>query len=896
MNTSQPNILKKYLLLCGFFYGTRALIIRPYGSSQITSRCSPEICLHPYLTSHAHQTKNKPYFHSRKKWNGRSSTTQLYFFDKLFRNNDDDDEIKSKNEGKNDETVNKSNDNDDENVTSDQEKIVENGLLTDEKSSTFTSRIPFFSSRRKTNEKNIRGEEEENRVKEEKKEMDSISYAKELKRQATKARLEAEKMDAQLTLQKITTLEKKLIQPTDAKDESVKKKDELEDIQNQILLLKRKLEGDTNGSSSRTTSNETSTSTNVSDNSIDKSQNIASPSVVVTTTTEMEKIDTTQTIESNKILQIEAMSEKELEERTQAFLRLPKFIRNLTARTAGFDSYDENSNVTAIVEKMYLDEKKYLLSTSLSQSDISSDEFGQNVNLSKEQLKEMVDAFERLPRFVQEFTAKTAGVYEDGKELNATKVILAMEVMAENDDAFNNFNNINGDNPKNDDDWDNKDIDSPSRLFGTSMDETTKDDETRMIESLFPKSTRKEGETPTSAQIDVFYSQILDKNIFAPSGKPEEISGGYIIRGTSLKENGDDLIRALDEKLDQSMLSGKVSFFYLNDPTPVTPEQMEFGQRPPVIFVTGSNIVKDGNPITTTLLTWLGLTGISFLSIYPFVLNDDVSARVDEQMTLATTSVGGTVNLDFLQELTAPIFFTYIALQIAHEAAHFIVSKVNDFKIPLFPGWVPSPLLGLTSSITALRSSPKNKTALFDFALAGPLTGMICSILAIFFGLQITIGLDSAGYNALPVLPISFLTQSALGGGIIEAFLGENTLTNVVDPSATIHVHPFVIAGYTALFTNALNLTPFGRTDGGRISLALFGRSGAQVVGLITLTSLFLVGIIASDAILLYFAFILFFQSELEIPMRNEVDEVDFGRILLVTLSGVLVLLTILPM
>lgn len=880
----------KYLSLCGFFYGAHALIIRPYGPTQRSSHCSPEICLHPQLTSSIRQTQNIPFFHSRKQWNGQSSSTQLHIFNKLFRKNDEDDDKTKKNK----------NNNDDESLVSDQDKIVENGLLPNEKSSSFSSRIPFFASRKKSDDDSDDDKDEkshqkkETQVKEEKKEMDSISYAKELKRQATKARLEAEKMDAQLTLQKISTLEKKLIQPTDPKNESAKKKEEMKDIQNQIQLLKKKLEGETSGSPSRVTSSETSTSTITPDTSNVTGENVASPSTVSTTTIETEI--STKATESNKILQIDLMSAEELEERTQAFLRLPKFIRNLTAKTAGFDSYDENSNVTAVIEKMYMDEKKYLLSTSLSQEDIASDEFGQNVNLSKEQLTEMVNAFERLPKFVQEFTAKTAGVYEDGKELNATKVILAMEVMAENDATFNNFNNLDGDDAKNSDDSEKKNIGSPSRLFGTSMDEATKDDETRMIESLFPKSTRKEGEEPTSVQIDLFYSQVLDKKTFAPSGKPEEISGGYIIRGTNEKENGDELIKALDEKLKQSTLSDKVSYFYLNDPTPVTPEQMEFGQRPPVLFVTGPNVVKDSNPIITTLLTWFGLTGISFLSIYPFVLNDDISARVDEQVTLATTSVGGSANLDFLQELTAPIFFTYIAIQIAHEAAHFIVSKINDFKIPLFPGWVPSPLLGLTSSITALRSSPKNKTALFDFALAGPLTGMICSILAIFIGLQITLGLDSAGYNALPVLPISFLTQSALGGGIIEAFLGENTLTNVVDPSATIHVHPFVIAGYTALFTNALNLTPFGRTDGGRISLALFGRSGAQLVGLITLTSLFLVGIIASDAILLYFAFILFFQSELEIPLRNEVDEVDFGRILLVTLSGVLVLLTILPM
>lgn len=48
--------------------------------------------------------------------------------------------------------------------------------------------------------------------------------------------------------------------------------------------------------------------------------------------------------------------------------------------------------------------------------------------------------------------------------------------------------------------------------------------------------------------------------------------------------------------------------------------------------------------------------------------------------------------------------------------------------------------------------------------------------------------------------------------------------------------------------------------------------------------------------LLFYFAFIVFFQSELEIPMRNEVDDVDFSRVVLVTFAGFLTLLTLIPM
>lgn len=488
-------------------------------------------------------------------------------------------------------------------------------------------------------------------------------------------------------------------------------------------------------------------------------------------------------------------------------------------------------------------------------------------------------------------TAKTLGLYEESKTTNSTAVVIAMKSMElknkQREDYFGLDKTRNSDNK-----------DPKSRgLFDNKIDAVEPmSEEAQMIESLFPKSTRKDGETPTIVQMDTFYSEVLNRKTFSPSGKPDLISGGYLIRGTNQKENGDALINALDSAFKKSSLADQVSFFYINDPSSVTEDQLLMGERPPVIFVTGPSVIKENNYLLSALLSALGLGGISFLSVYPFVLNNDIAARVDEQLTLAT-SAGGGADLDFLSDLTSPIFFTYLAIQFGHEMAHFAVSKLNGFDMAVPGTFVPSPLLGTTSTITALRSSPKNKTSLLDFAIAGPLTGMLLSILSIYLGLQFTLDMDMASYNGLPVLPVSFLRQSSLGGGIIESVLGATTLTGVPNPAeATMHIHPLVVAGYSSLLVNAFNLTPFGRTDGGRVALSLFGRSGAQLVGLLTLLSLFVGGILTSDAMLLYFAFILFYQNELEIPMRNEVDDVDFSRVLIATVSGVLVLLTIIPM
>jgi len=77
--------------------------------------------------------------------------------------------------------------------------------------------------------------------------------------------------------------------------------------------------------------------------------------------------------------------------------------------------------------------------------------------------------------------------------------------------------------------------------------------------------------------------------------------------------------------------------------------------------------------------------------------------------------------------------------------------------------------------------------------------------------------------------------------------------------------------------------------------MAIFGRPGAQVVSFLSLAALFFLGL-QSDLLLFYFSFLVFCQAELEIPLRNEIDEVDATRVALASFAGFLMLLTLIPM
>ena len=133
---------------------------------------------------------------------------------------------------------------------------------------------------------------------------------------------------------------------------------------------------------------------------------------------------------------------------------------------------------------------------------------------------------------------------------------------------------------------------------------------------------------------------------------------------------------------------------------------------------------------------------------------------------------------------------------------------LTQFDVGL-PTLVPSITTGLTGAITPLRSPPPNSKSMFDFALAGPLTGIVMSLALLVNGLDLTASMSLG--TQMPVIPVDLLRSSSLGGGLVEYFLGNTALLQGQGPAAVLPLHPFAIAGFIGLMTNALALLPLGR-------------------------------------------------------------------------------------
>ena len=85
------------------------------------------------------------------------------------------------------------------------------------------------------------------------------------------------------------------------------------------------------------------------------------------------------------------------------------------------------------------------------------------------------------------------------------------------------------------------------------------------------------------------------------------------------------------------------------------------GARPPVLYITGKDVFKKRYSLLLVVVNTLGLAGFSFLSVYTFVLDNNILARINKQVTLASSLASGAC-LDFLSELTTLVVVTFIGI------------------------------------------------------------------------------------------------------------------------------------------------------------------------------------------------------------------------------------------
>jgi Zn-dependent protease len=369
--------------------------------------------------------------------------------------------------------------------------------------------------------------------------------------------------------------------------------------------------------------------------------------------------------------------------------------------------------------------------------------------------------------------------------------------------------------------------------------------------------------------------------------------GNIRSKGAVTEKSNSELVANVFDELQQLMkeksISSRVQLFVMPDPEWVPDRDKQEPKPKPVILALPRAVVPDDALVGRSKIRRFVLNVVAvaaFASVCNFALRCYSLNWVFYSSIIQAN--------DFADALSCyPIVAGIIAVQAAHEVAHLLVARRNGIRTGK-PVPIPSPYLhaGLFGCITPLRSFPRNRSSLFDWALSGPLTGIIVSVLLMIFGLHHTVNASHAALTRFPVISIAELKCSFLVGSLTSLFAPKVMMLPNAQP---IPMHPLFMVGFTGLLSSALNMLPVFRLDGGRACTAVLGTRTSALASSWTLLMLLSAALSGSSIFGYWAAIIIFFQRRQDIPVRDSVTKVNDMRVAAWIASLATSLLALLP-
>ena len=269
--------------------------------------------------------------------------------------------------------------------------------------------------------------------------------------------------------------------------------------------------------------------------------------------------------------------------------------------------------------------------------------------------------------------------------------------------------------------------------------------------------------------------------------------------------------------------------------------------------------------------------------------------------TFFTTTLAGVqwLNRDPLELSNFPLGLSYslplLAILAAHEFGHFFAARIHGVQATL-PFFIPVPpfLLnpfGTMGAVIRIRSPLSSKKSLFDIGIAGPVAGLIVTLVVLLYGFLTLPGKEylysiHPEYRLLEKIPENGLT---FGHSLLFWFLSHKLpVTGFIPPMNEVYHYPFLCVGWFGLFVTALNLIPVGQLDGGHILYALIGKYQGRVAR-VFFVMLILIGLSGFASMLgwkiqagtlgwLVWAAVLFFVIKIDHPEISDNGELGQGR------------------
>jgi len=163
--------------------------------------------------------------------------------------------------------------------------------------------------------------------------------------------------------------------------------------------------------------------------------------------------------------------------------------------------------------------------------------------------------------------------------------------------------------------------------------------------------------------------------------------------------------------------------------------------------------------------------------------------------------------------------FAVMAILLSHEMGHYLMSRKYGVPATL-PYFIPFPLspFGTLGAVIRMSGVIRDKKALFDIGIAGPLCGFILAVPCVFIGAKLSVPMKVPAAGDALIMGEPLLLK-----------LAEWVMVGNLPTGFDLLIHPIGYAGWVGLFITALNLLPIGQLDGGHILYGVFGEKSRAI-------------------------------------------------------------------
>ncbi|MEM2923145.1 MAG: site-2 protease family protein [Candidatus Nitrosocaldus sp.] len=217
-----------------------------------------------------------------------------------------------------------------------------------------------------------------------------------------------------------------------------------------------------------------------------------------------------------------------------------------------------------------------------------------------------------------------------------------------------------------------------------------------------------------------------------------------------------------------------------------------------------------------------------------------------------------------------------------HELGHMLASKAHRIKAtwPFFIPGIPGFFVPTFGAVIFSRAPMTNRDVLFDIGVAGPIAGLIVTIVVSFYGAMLSPLIDEAQARAMMANAQLIPLQPSL---LMELAF---ELTGKAVPGFIPVLSPVAFAAWIGFLITFLNLLPAWQLDGGHIARATLGYKWQKRLTFVSVVILAALGYI-------FMAMFIMFMSTRTQDVRplDDVSPLSKGRRILFVIIMVLAVL-----